>query len=424
MSGTGQNGGNGGGSDEYDAVIVGASLSGCAAAMFLGRAGLRVGLLEKSRDPRSYKRICSHFMQASGVPTLERLDLLEPIMAAGGLRCRNRAWTRWGWVVAEPERAAVGVNLRRERLDPLVREAATATPGVELLLGREVLRPSWREGAVGGVIARDREGRDEIYRGSLVVGADGRGSPLAKSAGVPTKTHPHNRFAYAAYFEDAEPSWAPDGAVWFLDPQFAAAFPTDGGLTMYVAMLTKDQLPRFRRDPMTALVSHIEALPETPPIREGRPVGPILGKIDMTNRTSAPATPGLALVGDAALAIDPLFGVGCGWAFQSAEWLADSVTPALQGAEPLDKGLRRYARRHRRELRGHAFFIRDYATGRKLQAPEKLSFAAAARDPEVAARVDAFATRQIRPEQMLPSVMPRAALVNLRHALGRGNGSG
>jgi 2-polyprenyl-6-methoxyphenol hydroxylase-like FAD-dependent oxidoreductase len=419
MSGARQNGGNGGGLAEYDAVVVGASLSGCATAMFLGRAGLRVALLEKSPDPRAYKRICSHLMQASAVPTLERLGLLDPIMAAGGLRSRNRAWARWGWIVAEPERAGLGVNLRRERLDPLVRDAAAMTPGVELLLGREVLRPSWREGAVGGVVARNREGGEEIYRGALVVGADGRGSPLAKAAAVPTKTHPHNRFAYASYFEGAEPPWAPDGTVWFLDPQFAAAFPTDDGLTMYVAMLTKDRLPAFRRDPMSALLSHIEALPEAPPIREGRPVGPMLGKIDMTNRASAPASPGLALVGDAALAIDPLFGVGCGWAFQSAEWLADSVTPALQGAEPLEQGLRRYARRHRHELRGHAFFIRDYATGRKLQAPERLSFAAAARDPEVAARVDAYATRQIRPQQMVRSVMPRAALVNLRHAVSR-----
>jgi hypothetical protein len=27
-------------------------------------------------------------------------------------------------------------------------------------------------------------------------------------------------------------------------------------------------------------------------------------------------------VGDAAIAADPMWGVGCGWAFQSGEWLA------------------------------------------------------------------------------------------------------
>ena len=33
-----------------------------------------------------------------------------------------------------------------------------------------------------------------------------------------------------------------------LDPQWAAAFPTDGGLTFYGCMPTKDRLPEFRRD--------------------------------------------------------------------------------------------------------------------------------------------------------------------------------
>ncbi|HET7573688.1 MAG TPA: NAD(P)/FAD-dependent oxidoreductase, partial [Solirubrobacterales bacterium] len=144
-----------------------------------------------------------------------------------------------------------------------------------------------------------------------------------------------------------------------------------------------------------------------------------LGKIDMTNRMRTPTAPGLALVGDAALATDPLFGVGCGWAFQSAEWLSDSVLPALQGTEPLEQGLDRYRRRHARELKGHAFFVNDYATGRKLNPVERLTFAAAARDPKAAGLFDAFGTRRIRPQEFMPRVLPRAIAVNARHALAR-----
>ena len=59
---------------EYDAVIVGASLAGCATAMFLGRSGAKVALVEKRPDPAAFKRLCTHFIQASGVPTLERLE--------------------------------------------------------------------------------------------------------------------------------------------------------------------------------------------------------------------------------------------------------------------------------------------------------------------------------------------------------------
>jgi 2-polyprenyl-6-methoxyphenol hydroxylase-like FAD-dependent oxidoreductase len=142
-----------------------------------------------------------------------------------------------------------------------------------------------------------------------------------------------------------------------------------------------------------------------------------MGKLDMTNRIRAQVAPGLALVGDAAMAADPLFGVGCGWAFQSAEWLADSVTPALRGEESLDRGLKRYRRLHKRKLAGHAFMIHDYSTGRPMSPPERALFAGAARDPKLAARFDAFGTRQIGPARMLATTLPRTFYVNARHAM-------
>lgn len=145
----------------------------------------------------------------------------------------------------------------------------------------------------------------------------------------------------------------------------------------------------------------------------------MIGKIDMTNRMRTPSAPGLALIGDAALATDPLFGVGCGWALESAEWLSDAVAPALRGEEELEAGLRRYRRVHSRHLRGHAFMIHDYATGRKQTPAERLIWSAAARDKRVAARFDSFGSRQIGPARMLASATPRALVVNARHALRR-----
>ncbi len=405
------------GSPDYDAIVVGASLAGCATAILLGRAGARVALVEKQPDPAAFKRICSHFIQASGVPTIERLGLLEPIMAAGGVRSRIRAWTKWGWIEAPPEDAGYALNLRREVLDPLVREAAAATPGVELMLGQAADRLLREDGAVHGVAVRNRGDEETELRARLTIGADGRDSRVAELSGVATKTLPHNRFAYGAYFEGAQPAGAPDGAFWMLDPQWAAAFPTDEGLTFYAAMLTKDRLPEFKRDSEEALVTYIADLPEAPPIRAGRIVGSVLGKLDMPNRVRVPVAPGLALTGDAALATDPLFGVGCGWALQSGEWLADSVAPALRGEERLEDGLDRYRRRHSRELRGHAFLIHDYATGRRMRPGERTLFAAAARDPKVAAVFDEMGTRRIKPGRMFARALPRAIAVNARHAI-------
>jgi 2-polyprenyl-6-methoxyphenol hydroxylase-like FAD-dependent oxidoreductase len=403
----------------YDAVIVGASLAGCATAIQLGRAGLRVAMIEKQPDPNAFKRMCSHFIQASGVPAIERLGLLEPIEAAGGLRPQMHMWTRWGWVEAPPDRAGRGVNLRREILDPLVRTTAADTPGVDLMLGWSVERLLRGDGGFGGVVARNREGAERELRGRLTIGADGRDSKVAELSEVPVKTYPHNRIAYGGYFEGPPPKHSPDSTIWFLDPHWAAAFPTDSDLTFYAAMPTKDRLPEFKRDPEAALIRFVADVPEAPPILESRPVEPVLGKIEMTNRMRKPVAPGLALIGDAALATDPLFGVGCGWAFQSAEWLADAVQPALQGGESLEQGLERYRRRHARELRGHAFLIHDYATGRPMSAVERLMFSAAAQDPKAAELLDGLGTRRTRPQQAMPRLLPRAVAVHARHALAR-----
>lgn len=402
---------------DCDAVVVGASLAGCTTAIFLARAGAKVTLVEKQPDPAAFKRICSHFIQASAIPTFERLGLLDPIVAAGGVRTRFHAWTQWGWIEAPPEEAGLCLNLRREVLDPLIREAAGSEPGVELVLGHSAERLLREEGVVKGVVVRDREGNETELRAPLTVGADGRDSRIAELSGVPTKTRPHGRIAYGGYFEGAKPDKAPDTSMWMLDPQWTAAFPTDSDLTFYAAMVTKDRIPEFKRDPAGALVKFVSDVPEAPPIREGRLVEPVLGKIDMLNRARVQTAPGLALAGDAALAIDPLFGVGCGWALQSGEWLADAVAPALRGEEPLEQALDRYRRRHTRELRGHAFLIHDYATGRRLTAGEKMLMAAATRDPRVATAFDEVGTRRTKPAGQLVRILPRIVATNARRAL-------
>jgi 2-polyprenyl-6-methoxyphenol hydroxylase-like FAD-dependent oxidoreductase len=405
---------------DYDAVIVGASLAGCSAAILLARGGARVALVEKQADPQAFKRICSHYVQPSGVPTIERLGLLEPALAAGAQRSHLRIWTKWGWIVPPRDPRSAGLNLRREKLDPLLRAAAAQTPGVELLAGQTasaLVRDD--AGAVSGVVVSGRDGGETTLRGQLVVGADGRDSRVAELAGVRDRRGSHERFAYGAYFAGATPAHAPDATLWMTDPQWAAAFPTDDGLTFYAAMPTKAWLPEFKRDPLATLVKFLSDQPEPPPVRDGELVGQVMGKLDMTNRMRGPTAPGLALIGDAALAIDPLWGVGCGFAFQTAEWMADAVAPALGGAEPLAAGLERYRRRHAKGLKGHTAVMLDYSSGRRFNPGERLIFSAAVRDDRVAAIFEAFGTRRIGPERAFPQLLPLSLAVHARSALAR-----
>lgn len=388
------------GQPDFDIVVVGASLAGSTAATLLAREGARVALVERSPDATHYKRVCGHFVQASARPTMERLGVLDAVRAAGAVDSRTRLWTRWGWIASTD--VPISMNLRREKLDPLVRAHAVATPGVELLAGRAVtgLLPE------GGVELRD----GTTLRAPLVVGADGRDSAVAALGEVPTKTLPHGRFSYGAYYEGAAPAASPDSLLWLLDPSWAAAFPTDDGLTLYAVMLTHDRLAEFKGDLAGAIERFVSSVPDAPPILEGRRIGSVIGKVQMPNRMRRPATERLALVGDAALATDPFWGVGCGWAFQTGEWLADAVAPWVRGKEPLERGLRRYRRTYARRLALHARMIHGYAGGRPFDAIDKRLFSAGARDPVVARQIGRIGVRIDSPlSVMRPRTLARLA---------------
>jgi hypothetical protein len=158
-----------------------------------------------------------------------------------------------------------------------------------------------------------------------------------------------------------------------------------------------------------------ERVPDGPRLDPAKRVSKILGKLDAPNERRRPAGNGYALVGDAALASDPLWGVGIGWALQSAEWLAEEAGPALGDERELDRALKRYARRHRKALAGHDRICTNYSSGRRFLPGEKLFFRAAARDDELAGRFALFGERWFKPTQVLtPSTIGLAIRANLR----------
>ena len=71
---------------EYDVAVVGAGIAGCTAAALFARRGASVALIDRHSDPNAYKVLCTHFIQPSVVPTIERLGLASSIEEAGGIR--------------------------------------------------------------------------------------------------------------------------------------------------------------------------------------------------------------------------------------------------------------------------------------------------------------------------------------------------
>lgn len=406
---------------DYDVVVVGASIAGCTAATFLGRAGARVALVESHSDPRMFKRMCTHLIQPSASPTIERLGMRGEIERAGAQPNDLNIWTRYGWISYAHEWARAPMsehpawNIRRETFDPMLREVAAGTEGVELMLGHTATALLREHARVNGVVVRERDGTEHELNAKLVVAADGRDSGVAKLAREPAKVKPNNRFGYFAHYRETPLVTGSSSQLWILNPDMAYGFPTDGGLTLLACMPHKDRIPEFKEDPEGAMVRLFERLPDAPRLDPAKRESKVLGKLDMPNMVRRPSRPGLAFVGDSAIAADPVWGVGCGWALQSSEWLADSVGPALEGsAADVDEALEAYARRHNRGLSAHEKFCSAYSTGHKLNPMERLLYRAAARDREVAGRMAEMGGRWITPQEMLtPRTIGRVLRVNL-----------
>ena len=363
--------------------------------------------MERRPQLDAYKVTCTHAIQPSAVGAIERLGLAPLLDRAGAVRIKPGLWTPYGgWARFAPD-APTGYGITRRRLDPILRELTTTTRGVEYLPGETVVGLLGDRERIGGLEVEGRDGSRRRLRATLTVAADGRESAVARLAGVRARVLPHNRFAYFAYWRDVRPA-TNDARIWLLEPDGAAAFPNEDDLTLIGVVAHTSRLPEFRADLDGAYGRLIAGLPDGPDLSGARRESKLIGKLSMPNKMRPAGRPGLAFVGDAAVAADPLFGVGCGWAFQSAEWLVERTREPLLDSGDLDRALARYRWTMLRRLGPHHLQMSSYSTGRKMRLDERTVIRAAARDPVVGAAFEQVGTRQRLPLRMLdPRLLPR-----------------
>jgi len=397
------------GAGEYDVAIVGASTAGCTVARLFALRGARVALIERRPAIDAYKTVCTHYIQSSATPTIEKLGLAPLLEERGAVHNSVDMWTRdSGWIRLAESEAPYGYSLTRRSLDPILRRLAAGTAGVDLIAGWTAVgllgdaRPA-------GVQIEDRTHERRELSARLVVAADGRDSKLARFARVPGRVKPHGRFFYWGYWRGVRPTTT-RSRMWLLDPDCAYTFPNEDDLTVVLVAPHHDRLPEFRSDLEGAYRRMVDALPDGPILSDATLDSKLLGKLELPNVYRHAARPGIAFVGDAALAADPLWGVGCGWAFQSADWLVDETADALDGGSDLDAALERYRRVHRRGLLPHYLMICDIASGRATKPIERRLYRAAARDRVLRRGFQQVGSRRRSPVRMLdPRVLARVA---------------
>jgi len=317
----------------FDAIVVGAGPAGCTIASLLGRRGHSVLLVDRAPVPRP--RLCTHALMPSAVPVLAELGVLERVLAAGAQRWWGVRLSMDGVrIEAGLHRShaisASGLSLRRHLLDPILLEAAAASPNVTVRLGWDALAPIVDDGAVCGVRLRSPDGHDETIDTRLVVAADGRRSRLLAGAGATRRTLPNRHIAWIAYIDGIPREERPMLEAYYRGGRSVSLLPSDGGLRIAGVVVPGNGWSRAE-----APAQMLAAMREFPELRtkvaNAEVVSRPMAARGLRNSVTLAAMPGIAAAGDAAIQSDPAFGQGISWALRGARRLALSADAALQG---------------------------------------------------------------------------------------------
>jgi menaquinone-9 beta-reductase len=327
--------------EDFDVVVVGARCAGSPLATMLARRGLRVCLLDRARFPSD--TLSTHLIQPRGVAALDRLGVLDTVLAAGAMPIRNFTFAIDDVRVdAKIDAAAFGapaLNLRRVTLDHLLVDAATAA-GADVRTATAATALHCEDGRVAGV-----ETKRSRLRARLVVGADGRSSTVAGLVGAAEyNVAPPGRMFAWAYFEGARENegrlrLGSAGELTFV------ASPTDSGLYLAAACPPMQTKEAFLANRESNFMAAIDAWPELAAVlAEANRVGPIRVLANWHGYFREAAGPGWALLGDAGHFKDPSPAQGIADALNQAEHLADAIELGLDGTVVIDDALRRWWR--------------------------------------------------------------------------------
>lgn len=323
--------------DAYDVAIVGARVAGSIVAALLAERGHRVLLLDRATFPSD--TLSTHFFRQTALRAFRRVGVLDRVDgAAPHLMCSVEVIDG----VASTHPVEVGADgldhhlcVRRIVLDEiLVRNAGERGAAIREGATFEGIRQARGASIVGW---RDADGQHET-RTRWLVGADGVYSRVAERVEASIqREEPVQRAMYYSYWSDVAPRHGGPAAEFHFDgDELLYVFPTDAGLTLLAISIPLARFPAFRAGPereLDAAIRRRSSLAER--LAGARRVAPIRGTARIPGRRRVPFGTGWALVGDAAMVMDPFSGQGIDQGSTHAVLLADALDDVLAGrADP------------------------------------------------------------------------------------------
>ncbi|WP_420619495.1 geranylgeranyl reductase family protein [Candidatus Poriferisocius sp.] len=329
--------------DIWDAAIIGAGPSGCAAAITLARAGQRVVMVDRARFPRP--KACGDGLTAGALRLLEGLGLdptpISSWMLVEDVCIRSPSGRTVEFPLPRKGGQFAAVVPRAELDNALVEQAKGE--GAVLMEGAACQGVSEDDGQV----ALEVEDHGTVTA-RFAIAADGMWSPTRKYLDLAADGYRGDWHAFRQYWSGVDSPASRALWVWFEEeilPGYVWSFPLPDGRAnvgfgvrrggpVAVGEMGKLWRELLERDHIRAVLGH-NAQPET--THRAWPIPARIDKIPLTARRTM-------FTGDAAAATDPMSGEGIAQALLTGIGAANSVLAGGGEAAQVMAAYRRFVR--------------------------------------------------------------------------------
>jgi len=341
-------------------IVVGGGPAGAATAFHLARAGIHVTILDRAHFPRD--KPCSEYMSPQASRILDEMGVLEQIERSGaahlaGMRVHAPNGTAFQGRFADVEGFRGyrdrGLALRRTILDRLLLDRARAVGAVVCEGVRVIDLRRDSNGRVTGVDAIDERGERRTLSASIVVGADGLRSVVARRLDLAATRLAQRRVAFVTHFAGID--MGDSGEMHVDHDGYLGLADVGGGMTNVAVVVPRSRAREASGDPAGFVDAWIRRRRHVAPrFAKAVRVTPVLATGPFASAARRAWAPGAALVGDAADFFDPFTGEGIYAALRGAELLVPRIIDALSATAPADgdASLGAYDRARIGEFRG------------------------------------------------------------------------
>ena len=337
-------------SEKYDLIIVGAGPAGTAAALYAARAGLSTLLLDEESFPRD--KICGDALSGKSVDVLKELQLLDKVRDLPGAAINRIIFSSpkgTELVIhlgqSNLETIPEGFVIRRRYFDEFMFQQAGAVAD-RVITGFKVNGLLEEDGHVTGVRGvHSDDGNETNFSGSIVIGADGCHSVVARNAGLLSREPRHTIGALRQYYEGVA-GLTDQIELHFVDeiiPGYFWIFPIENGHANIGLGMPHSAIKSQGISLKNALTEIISRPPFKERFANARPLEGLMGwnlPVGSLHRRNYGA--GFMLLGDAAGLIDPFTGEGIGNALYSARYAVKTAKAALATGDVGAQALARY----------------------------------------------------------------------------------